>query len=186
MKLLLNRFNENSKIFNKISKKELIKFSKLCTFVKNCILQNNKIIIFGNGGSAADALHFSGELIGKFKKKRNAYGCLCLNTNLSSITSIGNDMDFKYIFTRQLEANYSIGDYVIVLSTSGNSKNIIEAIKFLNKNNHKYCLMTGKTGGLSKNISRFSIKVPSDKVDQIQEIHYMMLHTICDYIESDT
>lgn len=161
------------------------KFQKLCSDAVNSLNKGGKIISFGNGGSAADSMHFTAELVGKFKKIRQSYNAICLNENQSVITCIANDFSFDHIFVRQLEGIFSENDLVIMLSTSGNSKNIIESSKFLNLHNYNYFILTGKDGGEINNLSNNLIKVPSSSVDEIQEFHYMLLHVLSDYIEKE-
>ena len=160
-------------------------FEKLCLFSSKSLRSNGKIISFGNGGSASDSIHFTAELVSQYKKKRESLPSVSLNSNISTITSIANDDDYKRIFTRQLESLYNETDFIICLTTSGNSSNILNSIEFLNKLNADYFLLTGDDGGKCGKISKNTLNVNSNEVDLIQEIHYMILHSLCDYLEEN-
>jgi D-sedoheptulose 7-phosphate isomerase len=184
-KLLKERFDANSNLFNNFNNTQFKKFDELCSKIIKTFRNKKKLLIYGNGGSAADSIHFTGELVGKFKKKRDPLAAICLNTNIAVISSIGNDMNFNQIFLRQLKAIFQKGDLVIAFSTSGNSDNIYKSVKYLNEIKANHFIFTGLKGGKLSKISNNLIKVPSSKVDQIQEFHYMMMHTICDYVEQE-
>ena len=143
----------------------------------------NKIMICGNGGSAADSQHFSSELIGRFEKDRNSLGAISLATDISSITSISNDLSFDEIFSRQIEGIGNEGDILVTISTSGNSRNILKAINTA-KNKKILCLgLLGKTGGEALRNLDFSILIKSQRTCRIQEMHGIIIHTICGLIE---
>ena len=180
---LKSRFLKNQKIINSLSGDFYNIFEQLCNLSIDCLKNNGKIITFGNGGSAADAMHLSGELVGKFKKNRPPINSLCLNTNMSIITSIANDIDYSKVFIRQLEACIEKNDVVLAISTSGKSKNILECMKFLKKKKIKLYLFTGNQYFLkSKYIN--TINVPSNKVDEIQEIFFIFMHSYCECLEN--
>ena len=140
-------------------------------------------MIAGNGGSAADAQHFAGELVGKFLIKRKALPAIALTTDTSIITSLSNDISYDIIFQRQLEAISKNDDVFIGLSTSGNSKNIIEAMKYCRENGIITIGITGETGGKMKELSDLLINVPSNETQRIQESHLMIYHIICEFVE---
>lgn len=144
--------------------------------------KKGKIIFIGNGGSAAESQHFAAELVGKFLKSRRPIPSLALTTDTSIITSIGNDDDFKYIYSRQLEALCNKNDIVILLSTSGLSENILQSIKYLNLNRINYYLISSNINVLPKNIKKI-IKLPGSRTDRNQEIHLIFLHSLCEAIE---
>lgn len=147
------------------------------------IKKNKKIIFCGNGGSAAEAQHFATELVVRFKKNRKALPSLSLTTDTSAITAIGNDFSFNKIFSRQLEALGNKGDLLILLSTSGNSKNLIEAVKSANKNKIQTFSLIGKGGGYLKKISENYIVINSNDTARIQEVQLMIGHLLCNYLE---
>lgn len=143
-----------------------------------------KLIIFGNGGSAADAQHISAEFVGSYILKRKGLPAIALSTNTSTLTAIGNDFGYEEIFSRQLEAFSNKGDIVLAISTSGNSLNVVKAIKFAKKNNLKTISLTGKSGGKLALISDLTIKVPSSNTQNIQESHIMIGHILVDLVET--
>ena len=149
----------------------------------NTLKNGNKIFIAGNGGSAADSQHFSAELTGRFKKERVSLPAIALTTDTSALTAIGNDYGYEYVFSRQLEGLGKEGDVFIGISTSGNSKNIIEAIKKAKEKNIKVITLLGKDGGKMKNAGDINIIIPSNNTPRVQEMHIMVLHMICQIID---
>ncbi len=149
----------------------------------NALKNGNKILIAGNGGSAADSQHFSAELTGRFKKERISLPAIALTTDTSALTAIGNDYGYEYVFSRQLEALGNEEDVLIGISTSGNSKNIIEAISKAKEKNIKIITLLGKDGGQIKDLGDINIIIPSNDTPRIQEMHIMVLHMICQIID---
>jgi len=145
--------------------------------------QNNKILICGNGGSAAQAQHFAAELIGRFESERKSIPCISLTTDTSNITAIGNDYGFDKIFKRQIESLGNENDVLICLTTSGNSQNLVEAIIQGKKNNLKIINLIGKDGGLIKNTGNLDIIIRSQNSARIQEAHILILHIFAKLIE---
>ncbi|WP_459844602.1 D-sedoheptulose-7-phosphate isomerase [Campylobacter concisus] len=143
----------------------------------------NKTIIAGNGGSAADAQHIAGEFVSRFYFDRPGLASIALTTDTSVLTAIGNDYGYKKIFVRQLQANGKAGDVFLGISTSGNSKNIIEALKYARENNILTVGFTGENGGLMKNVCDYCICMPSNETPRIQEGHILIAHTICAVVE---
>ena len=155
--------------------------------VIDCIesLKNGgKIIFCGNGGSFADSQHLTAEFISKLRFDRNPLPAIALGTNSSNLTAIGNDYGFEYIFERELIALYGKHDVFIPISTSGNSKNVIRAIKKANKLGIKTYGLTGINSGKMDDLCN-TIKVPSNKTEKIQECHIMIGHIICSLIENE-
>ena len=143
----------------------------------------NKTIIAGNGGSAADAQHIAGEFVSRFYFDRPGLASIALTTDTSVLTAIGNDYGYEKIFVRQLQANGKAGDVFLGISTSGNSKNIIEALKYARENNILTVGFTGENGGLMKNVCDYCICMPSNETPRIQEGHILIAHTICAVVE---
>ena len=142
-----------------------------------------KILVFGNGGSAAQAQHFSAELVNKFLKARPSIRALSLTTDTSILTSIANDTSFIYVFSRQIEAFGEKGDIALGLSTSGNSPNVIEAMKVAKARGLVTIAMTGKGGGKLHSLVDCLLDVPSEETPRIQEIHILLLHLLAQEIE---
>ncbi len=145
--------------------------------------KGNKVVWFGNGGSAADAQHLSCELVGKFYLKRKALESIALTTNTSIITATANDDDFKEIFARQVEAIVKPGDVVIGISTSGNSQNVLRGMEEAKRQGGITVAFTGASGGKIKDIVDFLVAVPSAETPRIQESHIMIGHILCYLVE---
>ena len=137
----------------------------------------------GNGGSAADAQHLAAELAGRFALERPAMAGVALTTNTSSITAIGNDYGYEFVFSRQLEGLGKNGDVLVALTTSGNSKNILEAVKAARKLGMTVVGMTGEEGGEFAKLCDIALVTPSDKTPRIQEGHIAMGHAMCEEVE---
>ena len=144
-----------------------------------------RIFLAGNGGSAADAQHLAGELVSKFYFDRKALSAIALTTDTSILTAIGNDFDYNYIFKRQLEAHATPEDVFIGITTSGNSKNIVEALKFAKEIGLKSVVFNGKDGGIisKENLGTINIVIPSPITPRIQESHLVIGHTLCAIVE---
>ena len=151
----------------------------------SCFENGNKIIIFGNGGSAADAQHISGELVGRFKINRNPLPALALTTDTSVLTAIANDFGYDHCFERQVDAFVKDGDVVIGLSTSGNSTSIISASQVAKKKGAKTIAFTGKGGGTIKDQVDVCLEIPSTDTARIQECHITIGHILCSIIEKE-
>ena len=149
----------------------------------NSIKNGNKLIIFGNGGSAADAQHIAAELIGRFKLERKSLPAIALTTDSSILTSLGNDYSYDIIFSRQCESLVSKNDVVIGISTSGNSKNVELGMITAQKIGAKTIGLLGHDGGVIKSVSDISIIVNSDDTANIQESHRVIYHIICELVE---
>ena len=153
--------------------------------ITNTLKNGKKIILFGNGGSAADAQHIAAELIGRFKLKRDSLPAISLTTDSSVITSIANDFSFDEIFSRQCESLVSNGDTVIGISTSGNSKNVFNGLKVSKSIGATTIGLLGNDGGIIKNIVDVPITVESSSTSNIQEAHRVIYHIICQTVESE-
>jgi D-sedoheptulose 7-phosphate isomerase len=145
----------------------------------------NKILLCGNGGSAADAQHIAAELTGRYKTERRGLPAIALTTDSSVLTSIGNDYGYDRVFDRQVEALANIGDLIIGISTSGNSKNIINALKLGREIGCKTLGFSGHDGGAMNGICDINLIVPSDNTPRIQEIHILFGHIICQIIDGE-
>ncbi len=150
-----------------------------------CLKKGNKIMICGNGGSAGDAQHFAAELVCTFHhRNRKGLPCLALTCNTSSLTAWANDFDYNTVFARQVEAYGKEGDILFSITTSGNSKNILEAMSVAKTMGIKNILLTGKDGGLAnKQNPDIAIIVPSSETPRIQECHIFIIHHICNRVD---
>ena len=150
-----------------------------------CYRKGKKVVIFGNGGSAADAQHIVTELVCRFEKERKSLPAISLTTNSSILTAVSNDYSFNDIFSRQVFSIVQSGDVVIAISTSGNSKNVIDAAKQSGKQGAVVVGWTGATGGKLKGVCDITLMVPSKNTARIQEMHITSGHIICKLIEDD-
>ncbi len=146
---------------------------------------NKKILIAGNGGSAADAQHFAAELVGRYGFDRPSLPALALTTDTSNLTAIGNDYGYDYVFSRQLEGMGQEGDLFIGISTSGNSQNILNAFASAKAKGITTVALTGRDGGKMAEAADLTLIVPSDATPRIQESHLLIEHMICDAIEKE-
>ena len=151
----------------------------------DCISGGGKLLLMGNGGSAADSQHIAAELIGRFKKERKAIPALALTVDSSALTALGNDYGFDTIFSRQVEALATPNDAVIGISTSGNSRNVIQALNLAREVGSSTIGLMGNDGGHMKNCVDVGIIVPSNDTARIQEVHITVGHIICEIIEQD-
>lgn len=145
--------------------------------------KGNKILICGNGGSAADSQHFAAELTGRYKRERKGLSAIALSTDTSALTAIGNDYGYEFVFSRQVEALAKEGDVVIGISTSGNSKNVVHALEVANKLNCTTISLSGRDGGVIKSLCDHNLVAPSDDTPRIQEIHIICIHLLCELLE---
>ena len=180
---ILHEINEHQKVVNMIDD-ELIKELKIVSEEILLAFENgNKILICGNGGSAADAQHFSTELSCRYKKDRKALSAISLATDTSVLTAVSNDISFDNVFKRQVEALAKTGDIVVAISTSGNSRNIINALDEAKKQNCKTVAFTGDNTLNIESVSDYLLGVPSKNTPRIQEIHILFIHIICQLID---
>jgi D-sedoheptulose 7-phosphate isomerase len=152
-----------------------------------CLLNGGKILACGNGGSAADAQHFAAELVGRFEAERQELAAISLATDSSILTAVGNDYGFAHIFSRQVRALGHAGDVLLAISTSGNSGNVIEAIRAAHEHDMHVIALTGKGGGEIGELLRdddIHLCVPADRTARIQETHLLIIHCLCDGIDA--
>ncbi len=173
---VLEAFCQNSENFDKTA--------QLAQQLASAFQNGNKILICGNGGSACDAMHFAEELTGRFQKDRRPLPALALS-DAAHITCVANDFGFDTIFSRGVEAYGKAGDWLIALSTSGNSANIIKAVTQAKKNNLHTLALLGKDGGKLKGQCDEQFIIPAKTSDRIQELHMLILHTLVEGIERE-
>lgn len=151
-----------------------------------CLMNDGKIMSCGNGGSAADAQHFAAELLNRFEMERPGLAAIALTTDSSTLTAIANDYDFNQVFSKQVWALGQANDLLLAISTSGNSKNVIEAVHAAHERNLGVIALSGKNGGQMADLLRDTdvhICVPADNTARIQEVHLLTLHCLCDAID---
>ncbi len=151
-----------------------------------CLLANRKILSCGNGGSAADAQHFSSELLNRFERERPGLPAIALTTDSSTLTSIANDYSYEEIFSKQVRALGQPGDILLAISTSGNSPNVIQAINAANERDMFVIALTGRDGGKMAGNYRqgdVEIRVNAESTARIQEVHLLLIHCLCDLID---
>jgi D-sedoheptulose 7-phosphate isomerase len=181
--IIQDAVNSHLQVFNSFDDDLLSSINSVAKELISGFQRGNKVLICGNGGSAADAQHISAELVGRFVKERKPLPCIALTTDTSALTAIGNDYDFDAIFERQVEALVNKNDIVIGISTSGNSKNVIKAIEMAKSMGCITIALTGNNGGILKGSAKFNINVPSKITARIQEGHIFIGHVICEIID---
>ena len=164
-------------------KNEGKKILNLAMHLAEVFKKGGKLLIFGNGGSAADAQHLAGELINRFKKERKPLPAIALTTDTSVITAISNDYDFSLIFVKQIEALGKKGDVALGISTSGKSPNVLKALHVAKEKGLYTVGLSGGDGGKMKDVCDLLILVPSKETPRIQEGHLLFLHILCELIE---
>jgi len=179
--------NESVKVKRKIldDPSLLDKIKQTASLIIEAYGNRKKLILFGNGGSAADAQHIAAELVNKFKLERSALPALAFTTDTSILTSIANDYDYSGVFARQVEALVQEGDVVIGISTSGGSLNVLKGIEVAKGKGARTIGFTGKDGGKLSQIADLTIEVPSSDTPRIQEAHITILHIICFLVERE-
>ena len=145
--------------------------------------RGGKLLLFGNGGSAADAQHVAAELVGRFQRERAALAAIALTADTSVLTSIGNDYAYDRVFARQIEAIGRPGDVVLGISTSGGSANVVAALDTARASQMQTIALTGKDGGAVGRAAAIHVNVPSDSTARVQEVHRTLLHVICEIVE---
>jgi len=181
--IIENEFAEHLKVAQKISTltDHLEVAAQLCI---DSLKNGGKILIFGNGGSAADAQHIAAELVGRYKVERKGLAAIALTTDSSAITCIANDYDYDYIFSRQVEALSNSKDVVIGISTGGTSSNVISALDIAKNMGCKTIGFSGRGGGEMNELCDVNLVVPNDNTPRIQEMHILIGHTICQLIDN--
>jgi D-sedoheptulose 7-phosphate isomerase len=177
-------FKESARIKTLLAETFSESVNETATLLIKALQKEGKILICGNGGSAADAQHFAAELVGRFKRDRAPLAALALTTDTSILTAVGNDFEYDKVYQQQVEALAKKNDILVVLSTSGNSKNIVRAISAAKARGIKTIALLGRDGGQILGLSDYSIVVPAQGSDRIQEGHITIIHIWCDLIEN--
>jgi D-sedoheptulose 7-phosphate isomerase len=180
-----NAIKDSIKTQEGLLKGQVENIEKAALSIIDSLKKGGKLLIFGNGGSAADSQHIAAELVGRFKLERAALAAIALTTDTSALTAIANDYGYASVFSRQLEALGNKGDVALGITTSGNSKNIIEAFKIAKRIGMKRIALSGGDGGMVKNEADISITVASKDTPRIQESHATIGHIICALVEKE-
>ncbi|MBU4148918.1 MAG: D-sedoheptulose 7-phosphate isomerase [Candidatus Omnitrophica bacterium] len=175
---------EDIQVKEALLKSQVSSIHKLAMMMLETVKKGNKILIFGNGGSASDSLHIAAELVGRFKKERKALPAIALSSNTPIITALANDYSFECVFERQVAALGKKGDMALGISTSGKSRNVIRGIEKAIKIKMKTAVLTGKYRGRLFRIADLSICVPSNNTPRVQESHITIGHIVCELIEN--
>lgn len=185
VKFIKDLLHETSVCLNSIGETHVNILANIGEECIRAIKSGNKVILFGNGGSAADSQHIACELIGKFNKVRRAYPALALTTNTSNLTAIANDFDYSEVFHRQIGSLGDKNDIAWGITTSGNSPNVIKGIKKAKEVGLTTIVFTGKDGGEIKDLADYDFIAPSNRTPRIQELHILAGHIICEVIERE-
>ena len=181
--IIKNEFNEHIKASQKTMDALINNIEKAANICIDCLKQGNKILIFGNGGSAADAQHIAAEIIGRYKTKRKGLPAIALTTDSSVLTAISNDFGYSSIFERQVEALANPGDILIGISTGGSSINVINALKLAKNIQCKTIGLSGKDGGDFNALCDVNLIAIAEDTPRIQEMHILICHIICHLID---
>lgn len=182
---ITNILEESARIKIAIATNMSDKIESMANLIIKAYRAGGKVVLFGNGGSAADAQHIASELVGRFLLPRKALPAIALTTNTSTLTAVANDYGYEVVFSRQIEALVNEGDVVIGISTSGNSANVLEAMKTAKMKGAKTIALTGGSGGKLAEVADLVLIVPSDSTPRIQEAHITIGHIICELVEKE-
>jgi D-sedoheptulose 7-phosphate isomerase len=177
------QLQEHRALFDLLERDMAPAIAEMAGLISATLAGGSKLLVMGNGGSAADSQHFVAEIVGRFKMERKALPAIALSTDTSILTAIGNDYGFDSIFSRQVEALAASGDIVVGLSTSGNSPNVLKALNEARQRGCRTIGLLGKDGGSIKAACDLALVVPSSDTPRIQEGHITIIHIVCDLVE---
>lgn len=169
------RLLENEELLNSLE--------GLVNEIIDSIRNGHKLVLCGNGGSASDALHFAGEIVGRFIKERSAWPAVVLNADVATMTAIGNDYGYDDVFARQAQGHCQEGDVFIGISTSGNSENVLRAADMAKSRGCKTSALLGKDGGKIGKVVEYPLIIPCNTTARVQESHVLLIHIICELVE---
>ena len=181
--MLLEIFDEHARVFEEARNTLLPELRKAAGLAEACLASGRRLLVFGNGGSAADAQHFAAELVGRFEQDRRPLPAIALTVDTSLLTAVGNDHGFEQIFARQVEALGGPGDVLVAISTSGNSANVVRAAEIGREMGCRAIGLTGRDGGRLAECVDVLIAAPSKRVARVQEIHEVCLHALAAWLE---
>jgi D-sedoheptulose 7-phosphate isomerase len=176
-------FRATIALHDKVAQGDLSPVVQAATSVRTAYQAGGKLLVFGNGGSAADAQHLAAELVNKFQREREALPALALSTDTSILTAIANDDSFERVFARQIEALGRPGDVALGISTSGESPSVVQGLKTARKRGLTTIALTGRDGGATGRVADVHVNVPDESTARIQEVHRTLIHAICELIE---
>jgi len=182
---IARKLEESVQLKKAVATSKIGEIENMVTLILAAHKAGGKVVLFGNGGSAADAQHLACELVGKVTHNRQALPAIALTTNTSTLTAVANDYGYEAVFSRQVEALVDDRDVVIGLSTSGNSPNVVQALKAAKKKGAKTVGLTGGDGGKLTEVADLVLTVPSNSVPRIQEIHITIGHIVCELVEKE-
>ena len=178
-----SHLNSSAEVKRQIAEALPVKIAEAATLITECFRSGGKVVLLGNGGSAADAQHLAAELVGRFKMERDALPAMALTTNTSILTALGNDYGYDAVFAKQVQAWAQVGDVVIGISTSGNSPNVVSGMEKARELGARTIALTGGGGGKMAEVADLPIVVPSSDTPRIQEGHIAIGHVICHIVE---
>jgi D-sedoheptulose 7-phosphate isomerase len=181
--IIQKRFKESGDLRTRFLKENLPKLLESIHLVSQAFVRGNKLLLFGNGGSAADAQHIAAEFVNRYVIERPPLPALALTTDTSVLTSISNDVAFQEVFAKQIKALGREGDVAIGFTTSGTSVNVIKAFEVCREMGIKTVALTGNDGGIASRIADVSLIVPSSSTPRIQETHILIAHVLCEMVE---
>ena len=184
-RVIQQRFRESAAVKERFAEGSAGTIERAGKVLAQAFRRRHKVLLFGNGGSAADAQHIAAELVGRFLKKRRGLPAIALTTNTSNLTAIANDFGYDASFSRQIEALGRSGDVAVAISTSGNSSNVIEAVRCARRLGLFTLGILGKDGGRLKRMVDLALVVPSNDTQRIQEAHITLGHVLCELVEAD-
>ncbi len=179
-------FTESAKLKSELGSTMAVPLARAAERMVQCLMREGKILACGNGGSAADAQHFAAELLNRFEADRPGLAAMALTTDASTITSIANDFDFEQVFSKQVRALGHPQDLLLAISTSGNSRNVVEAIQAAHDRQMNVIALTGRNGGMIGELlsaDDIHLCVQHNSTARIQEVHILCLHCLCDAID---
>lgn len=183
--IIKKSISEHSALVKSIHTEFAEQISICAALLKDCLKRGGKILICGNGGSAADAQHFAAELVGRFEVERQGLPAIALTTDSSILTAIGNDYGFERLFSRQVEALAGRNDLLVGISTSGNSENVLAAIQAAKQLGCRTVVLTGHDGGKIAAEVDCALIVPAQRTARIQEMHLLIVHILCELIDGE-
>lgn len=184
-KIIKQRINDSIEVKKGLLENESLLENLECLTheIEKAIRKGHKLVLCGNGGSASDALHFAGEIVGRFIRERDAWPAVVLNADVATMTAIGNDYGYDDVFSRQAQAHCQEEDVFIGISTSGNSENVRRALEMAKSKGCKTAALLGKDGGIIGKIADIPLIVPCNTTARVQESHILLIHIMCELVE---